>query len=81
MQRSSPANRSGDVTYINNKTTNGDPNAFVMETPVLDPNGSVSKYDDHVRGVWYNIPVMALINESGGTMATGDAFNLLVYNS
>lgn len=79
--KATSSNRSGDTTYVNSSVTNGDSNAFVLDTPNWNPKGVGGTYDSSVTGVWYNAPKVGVFNETGATMASNEAFNLVLYNS
>jgi hypothetical protein len=81
IQKSTNANRGGNSTHVNNATTNGDPNAFVLETPVYDPNDAGDSLVLNATGIWYQSGQIVIFNENNTTMARNQDFNLLMYNS
>jgi hypothetical protein len=81
VQKAKSANISGDSTSVNAARTNGDPNAFVIETPNLDPNGLGGTSDASATGMYFNGSRITVFNEDKSTMAKDEAFNLLMYNS
>jgi len=74
-------NTGGNSTHINNEVTNGDANAFVLETPNWNPKGIGGTSDTSQTGVWFNSGQIVIFNEDGTTMAKKEAFNALMFNS
>jgi hypothetical protein len=84
VQKATSANTGGNSTHINNSATNGDPNSFVLETPIWNPGGKGGKSDTNATGVWYQFSApneMVVFNENNKNMALREAFDLLMYNS
>jgi hypothetical protein len=81
VQKSSDLNRGGNSTHVDNAVTNGDPNAFVLATPVYNPGDVGGTVDNHPVGVWYQSGQIVVFNEDNHVMASKDAFNLLLFNS
>jgi hypothetical protein len=82
--RASGANTSGNHVLINSRLTNGKPGAVLQVTQVLDPGGAGGGvYNPRLVGVRYYKPQhkWAIINENGGRMPRGAAFNVLVGSS
>jgi hypothetical protein len=79
--KATSSNRSGDTAWVNSSVTNGDSNAFVLDTPNWNPKGVGGTYDPYVTGVWYGGSKIGVFNETGATMAVNEAFNLVSYNS
>ena len=75
-----PANSSGDSTYINNAATNNQPAAVLFITPNFDPGGQGGVFDPAPAGVWYNASNgrWAIFNENGSAIPAGASFNVLV---
>ncbi len=81
----SSANTSGADSYINNKQTNGNPNAAVFATQDADPNLNFGEGDPHPFGVGYATgpsDIEYVFNEDGASMPTLTYyFNLLIFPS
>lgn len=75
-----PANSSGDSTYINNAATNNQPGAILFITSNFDPGGQGGEFDAAPAGVWYNASNgrWAIFNENGSAMLAGASFNVLI---
>ena len=74
------ANTSANWTELDNKSTNGNPNAFV----VVMPNRSAgTTFDNHPVGVWYDAMQgrWAIFNQDRAAMPVGAAFNLYALSS
>lgn len=71
------ANTTANWTELDNKDTNGNPNAFVIVTPnrSSSPNNVV---DNHPVGVWYDgmAGKWAIFNQDRAAMPVGAAFNV-----
>ena len=76
------ANTTANWTELDNKDTNGNPNAFVIVTPNRS-SSPTHVVDNHPVGVWYDTGVdeWAIFNEDGASMPLGDAFNVLAFAS
>jgi hypothetical protein len=81
IQKSNNANRGGNSTHVSNPVTNGDPNAFVLETPNYDPNDNGASLVENATGIWYQSGQIVVFNENNDTMARNQDFNLLMFNS
>jgi hypothetical protein len=80
VQKTTAANLAGDTTVVNNPTTNGDQDAFVIETPDYNPSGKGGTYDSSPTGeYYYNGSNAAIFNELGATMALKSSFDLLMF--
>ena len=72
------ANTSGNLTIINNSLCNGDPNAILLVTPNLTPQGTRTVYVNHPIGVYYDGSNWGVFNQDVAPMAAGSAFNVLI---
>ena len=72
-------NRFGNVTYMDNVLTNGNPNAIVVVTPNWNPGGVGGTYDNHPIGVWYDGSQWAIFNQDIAAMPANAAFNVYVF--
>lgn len=83
VSRSRASNTFGDYMLINNKYTNGNPNAVLQVTQNWNPGGVGGAYNAHNIGVWYDKAKKkwGIFNEDRTAMATGLAFNVLVGTS
>jgi hypothetical protein len=81
IQKATSVNISDSLTKVNSSTTNGDPNAFVIETPSWNPGGKGGTYDTSPTGVATDGQDIFVANELGTPMARKAAFNLLMFNS
>jgi hypothetical protein len=80
VQKTTAANQAGDTTVVNNATTNGDQDAFVIETPDYNPSDKGGTYDSSPTGeYYYNGSNAAIFNELGATMALKSNFDLLMF--
>jgi hypothetical protein len=82
VQKANSQNIDGDVTIVDSAITNGDPNAFVLETPNLDPGGKGDTYDLSTTCVfWFDADgSMTVFDLDGSTVPVKAAFNLLMFN-
>ena len=73
-------NIAGDTTYIDNPLTNNNPNAMIVVTPNLSPNGGSGVNNPHLIGAWYSDTGQkwGISNLDTSTMPVGAAFNVLV---
>ena len=69
------ANTTANWTELDNNSTNGNPNAFVVVTP---NRGTGTTFDNHPIGVWYDAMQgrWAIFNQDKAAMPVGAAFNL-----
>ncbi len=79
--RASKTNRFDTCVIFDNANTNGDSNAFMLETPNWDPKDRGSTYDDTQTGVLYDNVEMDVCHASNVKMVVGDAFNVIYWNS
>jgi hypothetical protein len=81
LQTTTSSNRSGDSTFINNPSTNGNLYGVVLVTPNFNPGGSGGTYDPHPVGVWYatSSGQWAVLNEDGAIMPLSAAFIVLAF--
>jgi len=80
VSRSRASNTFSDYELINNRYTNGNPNAVLQVTQNWNPGGAGGAYNNHNIGVWYDKAQKkwGIFNEDHAPMATGLAFNVLV---
>ncbi len=71
----------GNAVMFNNPVTNGDSNAFVLDTPNWNPNGVGGKVDKSQTNVLYGGANMVVENADNAPMTAHQAFNLLYWNS
>ncbi|CAN5562862.1 hypothetical protein BH24ACT21_BH24ACT21_01740 [soil metagenome] len=78
--RSNPDNISDNSTFIDNPSTNGNPDAVLQVTQNWNPEGSGGTYNNHPVGVWYNGDrnKWAIFNQDRAAMPEGSAFNVSV---
>jgi hypothetical protein len=82
VQKATSANSLESWTVVNSAITNGDPNAFAIETPDWNPGGKGGTYTPWATGVFdETIGQLAVLIQNGETMAPKMAFNMLLYNS
>jgi hypothetical protein len=74
-------NRAGNCLIINNPVTNGDSNAFVLDTPNFDPKGVGGTFEPHETDVFYGGYGMNVCNGDNAPMVKNDAFNVLYWAS
>ena len=73
-------NIEGDGVVVNSTVTNGDSNAFALDTPNWNPKGVGDIYDKSPAGV-YDSGSLLVFNESGAGMMPHSSFNVLAWNS
>lgn len=73
-------NTSGDVTYIDNPLTNGDPKALLSVTQNWNPGGGTGVYNDHPVGVRYDAGLdrWGIFNRDHEPIPPGSSFNVAV---
>ncbi len=83
VHKATAGNISGNVTFIDNTLTNGNPNAIVFVTPNWNPGGVGGTYDNHPIGVYYDSLAnkWAIFNQDLAAMPVNAAFNLYVYTN
>jgi hypothetical protein len=73
-------NTAGNYTYLDDRLTNGKPDAALSVTQNWNPGGGRGVYNDHPVGIAYDTKVekWAVFNEDGKSMPEGAAFNVAV---
>jgi hypothetical protein len=73
-------NTAGNYTYLDNKLTNGEPNATLSVTQNWNPGGGRGVYNNHPVATVYDAKVdkWAIYNEDGASISSGAAFNVAV---
>ncbi len=73
-------NTAGNYTYLDNRLTNGKPDAVVSVTQNWNPGGGGGVYNDHPVGISYDAEreKWKIYNEDGSAMPEGAAFNVTV---
>jgi hypothetical protein len=79
--KANATNLFGNAVEFNNVSTNGDPNAFLLDTPNWDPKGVGGTYDTSETDVLYGGEFWDVINGDGTNMVLHDAFNILYWTS
>lgn len=80
VHRATAGNITANSTYLDNPSTNNNPNAVLSATQNWNPGGGVGIYNDHPIGVWYdpNVKKWAIFNQDQASMPEGAAFNVAV---
>jgi hypothetical protein len=80
VHRARRANTVGNVTYLDDPLTNGEPDAVLSVTQNWNPGGGVGVYNDHPVGVLYDEDVerWAVYNRDDAPVPNGTAFNVAV---
>jgi hypothetical protein len=80
VQTATTANTLGGATYINSPLTNDNPNAMILITPNIDPDGTNEFVNDHPVGAYYNptLKQWGVLNEDGSSMGIGAHFNIMI---
>jgi hypothetical protein len=80
VHRVDPFNTAGNYTYLDNRLTNGKPDAVLSVTQNWNPGGGSGVYNDHPVGVIYDSKVdeWAIYNLDGAPLPQGAAFNVAV---
>lgn len=81
VHRASPENSRGDYTYLDDPRTNENPDAVVLVTPRLDPEGiGEGIYNAPNIGVWYESGEQkwAIFNQDLTAIPAGATFNVVV---
>lgn len=73
-------NTAGHYTYLDNRLTNGRPDAVLDVTQNWNPGGGRGVYNDHTVGTQYDAKLekWAIYNRDGAPMPEGAAFNVAV---
>jgi hypothetical protein len=73
-------NTVGNRTYLDNRLTNGEPDALLRVTQNWNPGGGRGIYNDHPIGVLYDADIRkwAIYNRDSAPMPDGAAFNITV---
>ena len=73
-------NTVGNYTYLDNRLTNGEPEAVLSVTQNWNPGGGRGVYNDHPVGAVYDADVKswAIYNRDGASIPKGAAFNITV---
>lgn len=79
VHRAAPQNTNANSTYLDHPSANGNPDAFVLITPVWEPEGSEINNARPI-GVWYNAERArwAVYNQDLSPMPSGAVFNVTV---
>lgn len=79
VHRAASDNTNANSTYLDHPSANGNPDAFVLITPVWEPEGSEIN-NAHPVGVWYNgeRERWAVYNQDLSPMPQGAVFNVSV---
>ena len=72
------ANISANYTIIHNSLCDGDPNAILLVTPNLSPQGALAVYNNHPIGVWYNGSNWTIFEQDVAGVPVNAAFNVLI---
>ena len=80
VHQADPSNSAGSYTYLDNRLTNGRPDAVLQVTQNWNPGGGRGVYNDHPVGVIYDstLDVWAIYNLDGAPLPQGAAFNVAV---
>jgi hypothetical protein len=79
IQVATAGNISGNLTTINNTLCNGDPNAILLVTPNLTPQGNnLQIYNNHPIGVYYSGSKWGIFEQDSAAMPVGATFNVLI---
>jgi hypothetical protein len=80
VHQADPSNTAGHYTYLDNRLTNGQPDAVLSITQNWNPGGGGGVYNDHPVDTQYDArrQQWAVYNKDGVTMPDGAAFNIAV---
>lgn len=80
VHRATPENTSANSTYLDQPSTDGNPDAVLFVTQSWNPGGEGGVYNDHPVGVWYDAgrEQWAVFNQDREAMPEGAAFNVMV---
>jgi hypothetical protein len=71
-------NIGGDWMIINDLRINNNPDATVIVTPNMTPNGSGSMTEPHALGVFYSAPYWRVYNQDLAAIQVGQSFNVRI---
>lgn len=80
VHRAGLLNTASNYTYIDNRLTNGNPDAVLSVTQNWNPGGGTGVYNNHPIGTLYDkkLEKWAIDNRDGARMPKGAAFNVAV---
>ena len=80
VHRATTENVSANSSYIDDPSTNDNPDAVLTVTQNWNPGGDGGTYNAHPIGVWYDASAekWAIANEDRAAMPKGAAFNVVV---
>ena len=80
VHRADLLNTAGHYTYLDDRLTNGQPDAVLSVTQNWNPGGGRGIYNDHPVGTQYDAKLQkwAVYNQDGVSMPEGAAFNIAV---
>lgn len=80
VHRATSENVSANSSYIDDPSTNDNPDAVLTVTQNWNPGGDDGTYNAHPIGVWYDASAekWAIANEDRAAMPEGAAFNVVV---
>ena len=80
VHRAGVLNTAGNYTYLDDRLTNGEPDAVLSVTQNWNPGGGTGVYNDHPVGAVYDAKLKkwAIFNRDGAPMTKGASFNIAV---
>ena len=80
VHRAGVLNTANNYTYLDNKLTNGEPDAVLSVTQNWNPGGGTGVYNDHPVDTVYDAKLKkwAVLNRDGKPMPKGASFNIAV---
>lgn len=80
VHRADPLNTASNYTYLDNRLTNGKPDAVLSVTQNWNPGGGTGVYNDHPVSTLYDrkLKKWAISNLDGAPISKGAAFNVAV---
>jgi len=80
VHRAGVLNTAGNYTYLDDRLTNGKPDAVLSVTQNWNPGGGAGVYNDHPVGAVYDAKLKkwAVFNRDGAPMPKGASFNIAV---
>jgi hypothetical protein len=80
VHRADLLNTAGNYTYLDNRLTNGEPDAVLSVTQNWNPGGGRGVYNNHPVVTMYDVQVKrwAVYNRDGAAIPKGAAFNIAV---